>query len=146
MWALHSHAESWLLMSVWADACAIVLQFLNPWIMVKKGGKLPPGHINDWFWEDKDMKDYMATRLPKGTMAHHPLCMYSTDPSLTHLSTCSLTHSFTHSLMHCLTHTHSLTHSLTHPLTHSLTHPEGNHMKGVGSLPAHWTHDICVAM
>ena len=51
----------------------IFLQFLNPWIMVKKGGKLPPGHINDWFWEDKDMKDYMATRLPKGVMSHHSL-------------------------------------------------------------------------
>ena len=34
--------------------------------MVKKGGKLPPGHINEWFWEDKDMKDYIATRLPQG--------------------------------------------------------------------------------
>ena len=43
-----------------------VLQFLNPWIMVKKGGKLPVGHINDWFWEDKSMQDYIATRLPKG--------------------------------------------------------------------------------
>ena len=43
------------------------VQFLNPWIMVKKGGKLPEGHINDWFWEDKSMKDYLATRLPKGT-------------------------------------------------------------------------------
>ncbi len=84
------------------------LQFLNPWIMVKKGGKLPPGHINDWFWEDKDMKDYMATRLPKGSMSHQSSCMYSSDHSLTH----SLTHSFTHSLTHTLTH--SLTHSLTH--------------------------------
>ena len=42
------------------------MQFLNPWIMVKKGGKLPAGHINDWFWEDKSMQDYIATRLPKG--------------------------------------------------------------------------------
>ncbi|DBA67607.1 hypothetical protein WJX79_004788 [Trebouxia sp. C0005] len=48
----------------WTISCA-VSEFLNPWIMVKKGGKLPQGHINDWFWEDKDMKDYMATRLPK---------------------------------------------------------------------------------
>ena len=67
--------------------------------MVKKGGKLPPGHINDWFWEDKDMKDYMATRLPKGSMSHQSSCIYSSDHLLTH----------------------SLTHSLTHPSTHSLT-------------------------
>lgn len=48
----------------WTITCA-VSEFLNPWIMVKKGGKLPPGHINEWFWEDKDMKDYIATRLPQ---------------------------------------------------------------------------------
>lgn len=47
----------------WTITCA-VSEFLNPWIMVKKGGKLPAGHINDWFWEEKDMKNYMATRLP----------------------------------------------------------------------------------
>lgn len=34
--------------------------------MVKKGGKLPEGHINDWFWENKDMKGYIASRLPAG--------------------------------------------------------------------------------
>ena len=34
--------------------------------MVKKGGKLPEGHINDWFWENKDMKGYIASRLPTG--------------------------------------------------------------------------------
>ena len=49
-----------MLISVWH------LQFLNPWIMVKKGGKLPEGHINDWFWENKDMKGYIASRLPAG--------------------------------------------------------------------------------
>ena len=43
-----------------------LVQFLNPWIMVKKGGKLPEGHINDWFWEKKSMPDYMASRLPEG--------------------------------------------------------------------------------
>ena len=53
-------------MSMIAKSCVCVLQFLNPWIMVKKGGKLPVGHINDWFWEDKSMPDYIATRLPKG--------------------------------------------------------------------------------
>lgn len=36
--------------------------------MVKKGGKLPEGHINDWFWEKKDMKDYIASRLPAGLL------------------------------------------------------------------------------
>ena len=49
--------------------------------MVKKGGKLPAGHINDWFWEDKDMKGYMATRLPKGAIltmsrTHSSPCLY----------------------------------------------------------------------
>lgn len=40
--------------------------------MVKKGGKLPEGHINDWFWENKSMPDYMATRLPKGIQGTLP--------------------------------------------------------------------------
>ncbi|KAL3136249.1 hypothetical protein ABBQ32_007258 [Trebouxia sp. C0010 RCD-2024] len=48
----------------WTITCA-VCEFLNPWIMVKKGGKLPEGHINDWFWEKKSMPDFMASRLPK---------------------------------------------------------------------------------
>ena len=42
--------------------------------MVKKGGKLPAGHINDWFWEDKSMQDYIATRLPKGMGMGHGHC------------------------------------------------------------------------
>jgi len=48
------------------------------------------------------MKDYMATRLPKGVMSHY---------SLMHVLNRSLPRSCTH----------SLTHSLTHALTHSLT-------------------------
>ena len=44
-------------------------QFLNPMILVKKGGKLPEGHIQSWFWEKGNLKDCLPLKLPAG--AHH---------------------------------------------------------------------------
>lgn len=41
-------------------------QFLAPFIMVKKGGKLPEGNINDWFFEKGDLKSSLPGRLPPG--------------------------------------------------------------------------------
>ena len=41
-------------------------QFLNPMILVKKGGKLPEGHIQSWFWERGNLKDSLALKLPAG--------------------------------------------------------------------------------
>ena len=41
-------------------------QFLNPMILVKKGGKLPEGHIQSWFWERGNLKDSLPLKLPAG--------------------------------------------------------------------------------
>jgi len=42
------------------------VQFLAPFIMVKKGGKLPEGNINDWFFEKGDLKSSLPGRMPAG--------------------------------------------------------------------------------
>ena len=42
------------------------MQFLAPFIMVKKGGKLPEGNINDWFFEKGDLKSSLPGRMPAG--------------------------------------------------------------------------------
>jgi broad specificity phosphatase PhoE len=42
----------------------LVSEFLNPWIMVKKGGTLPEGNINNWFWEKGNMRDSLTAKLP----------------------------------------------------------------------------------
>jgi len=39
-------------------------QFLNPMILVKKGGKLPGGHIQSWFWERGSLRDSLPLKLP----------------------------------------------------------------------------------
>ena len=44
------------------------MQFLNPGILVKKPGKLPEGHINEWFWEKGNMKDTLPVKLPGGEL------------------------------------------------------------------------------
>ena len=44
----------------------MAVQFLAPFIMVKKGGKLPEGNINDWFFERGDLKSSLPGRLPAG--------------------------------------------------------------------------------
>ncbi|KAK9840748.1 hypothetical protein WJX81_002154 [Elliptochloris bilobata] len=41
-----------------------VCEFLNPMILVKKGGKLPAGHIQSWFWERGNLKDSLSLKLP----------------------------------------------------------------------------------
>ena len=48
----------------------MLLQFLSPRILVRKGGILPEGHINDWFWEKKDPISHLKQRLP-GKSAEH---------------------------------------------------------------------------
>lgn len=45
--------------------CHCVLQFMNPKMMVKKGGKCPEGHINSWFFEGNGLKDHVSKKLPK---------------------------------------------------------------------------------
>ncbi|KAK9816577.1 hypothetical protein WJX72_002145 [[Myrmecia] bisecta] len=41
-------------------------EFMNPGIMVKKGGSVPPGHINNWFWEKGNtLKEHLSLKLPK---------------------------------------------------------------------------------
>ena len=42
------------------------MQFLAPFIMVKKGGKLPEGNINNWFFEKGDLRSSLPGRLPAG--------------------------------------------------------------------------------
>ena len=59
-----------------AETCAICVmkpqmlvlcaQFLAPFIMVKKGGKLPEGNINNWFFERGDLKSSLPGRMPTG--------------------------------------------------------------------------------
>ena len=49
-----------------AHARAAAAQFLNPMILVKKGGKLPEGHIQSWFWERGNLKDSLPLKLPAG--------------------------------------------------------------------------------
>lgn len=44
-----------------------LLQFMNPKMMVKKGGKCPEGHINSWFFEGNGLKEHVAKKLPKQT-------------------------------------------------------------------------------
>lgn len=41
------------------------LQFMNPRMMVKKGGKCPPGNINEWFLEASGLKEHVLKKLPK---------------------------------------------------------------------------------
>lgn len=43
----------------------VVLQFMNPKMMVKKGGKCPPGNINSWFFEASGLKEHVLKKLPK---------------------------------------------------------------------------------
>ena len=50
------------------NSCIRGVQFLAPSIMVKKGGNLPEGHINDWFFEGGDLKRSLAQRLPPGAL------------------------------------------------------------------------------
>ena len=38
---------------------------MNPKLMVKKGGKCPPGNINDWFFEANSLKEHLLKKLPK---------------------------------------------------------------------------------
>ena len=38
---------------------------MNPKLMVKKGGKCPPGNINDWFFEANGLKEHLIKKLPK---------------------------------------------------------------------------------
>ena len=38
---------------------------MNPKLMVKKGGKCPPGNINDWFFEASGLKEHVLKKLPK---------------------------------------------------------------------------------
>lgn len=38
---------------------------MNPKLMVKKGGKCPPGNINDWFFEANGLKEHVLKKLPK---------------------------------------------------------------------------------
>jgi hypothetical protein len=42
------------------------VQFLNPRILVRKGGKVPDGHINDWFFLDGDLEGHIKKRFPEG--------------------------------------------------------------------------------
>lgn len=55
----------------------VLLQFLNPGILVKKPAKLPDGHINTWFWEKGNMEETLKTKVPKGVirtiLAYHKL-------------------------------------------------------------------------
>ena len=44
-----------------------LLQFMNPKMMVKKGGKCPDGHINSWFFEGNGLKEHVSKKLPKAT-------------------------------------------------------------------------------
>ena len=43
------------------------LQFMNPKMMVKKGGRCPDGNINDWFFEGNGLQDHVSKKLPKET-------------------------------------------------------------------------------
>eukprot|EP00891_Asterochloris_glomerata_P006929 jgi/Astpho2/6929/Aster-01795 len=49
--------------SRWTISC-LVAEFLSPRILVRKGGVLPEGHINDWFWENQDPISHLKQRLP----------------------------------------------------------------------------------
>jgi hypothetical protein len=40
---------------------------MNPKLMVKKGGKCPPGDINTWFFEGNGLKDHVQKKLPSTT-------------------------------------------------------------------------------
>ena len=51
---------------VTTNECISAMQFLAPFIMVKKGGKLPEGNINDWFFEKGDLKSSLPGRMPAG--------------------------------------------------------------------------------
>lgn len=64
-------------------ARAVGAQFLNPMILVKKGGKLPEGHIQSWFWERGNLKESLALKLPAGA---HPSAWVTTTERL---SVCS---------------------------------------------------------
>ena len=44
-------------------------------ILVKKGGKLPEGHIQSWFWERGNLKDSLTLKLPAST---HPSAWVTT--------------------------------------------------------------------
>ena len=67
---------NWMLLSSWQPwtrhACllmsfsCLVVQFLNPGILVKKPAKIPEGHINSWFWERGSLKDDLPLKLPEG--------------------------------------------------------------------------------
>ncbi|KAL3132345.1 hypothetical protein ABBQ32_008922 [Trebouxia sp. C0010 RCD-2024] len=50
----------------WTVTCAVG-EFMNPKMMVKKGGKCPEGHINSWFFEGNGLKEHVAKKLPKQT-------------------------------------------------------------------------------
>lgn len=48
----------------WTVSCA-VSEFLNPSIMVKKGGSVPPGNINEWFFKGGDLKSHVKHQIPQ---------------------------------------------------------------------------------
>lgn len=48
----------------WTVSCAVG-EFMNPKMMVKKGGKCPPGNINNWFFEASGLKEHVLKKLPK---------------------------------------------------------------------------------
>lgn len=50
-----------------AHHAVCLLQFMNPKMMVKKGGKCPDGHINSWFFEGNGLKEHVSKKLPKQT-------------------------------------------------------------------------------
>lgn len=50
----------------WTVTCAVG-EFMNPKLMVKKGGKCPPGDINTWFFEGNGLKDHVYKKLPSTT-------------------------------------------------------------------------------
>ncbi|DBA67670.1 TPA: hypothetical protein ACH3X2_001262 [Trebouxia sp. C0005] len=50
----------------WTVTCAVG-EFMNPKLMVKKGGKCPPGDINTWFFEGDGLKDHVHKKLPSTT-------------------------------------------------------------------------------
>eukprot|EP00884_Botryococcus_braunii_P010498 jgi/Botrbrau1/1944/Bobra.0005s0037.2 len=47
----------------WTVSCTVG-EFLNPRILVRKGGKVPPGNINDWFFEGGDFEHHIRKRFP----------------------------------------------------------------------------------
>ena len=47
--------------------------------MVKKGGSVPPGNINEWFWEKGNMRSTISAMLPDGASPLIAFERYGTD-------------------------------------------------------------------